>query len=145
MDIIDLTNALYDDNGPAKIGLELQVEENNKKIESNVSDLFEFLINVAIIGIMKFQLQLATVEDINSVELKLQHYFNKINVNVYMNVVDGINNEPPYCNVLFDGTNFSLQVMKTRHICSSYNLSDFTAMYQIPSDIYICIRFEFGF
>ena len=142
MEIQELANIMYDDHGPAKIGLQLQVEENNKEIEGTESDLFEFLLNILLIGIIKFGLQSSTA-DLQAIEDKLQVYFKKINVNVFMSVYVKNTDPLPFCQILFDGTSFALRIMRQHSRPST--MSEHYAIYQKPDGSFVRINFEFAF
>ena len=119
MEIEELAKVIYDDAGPAKIGIELEVVENDTNVETDSRYLFEFLLQIAILGVVKYG---HTFQD-------MQRYFNKINVIIDVEVGPACTD--PYC-VVLNGEDGSLYA----HIVSNTNtrhtgLEDLTATYYI--------------
>lgn len=151
MDVLELTQVLFDDSNPSiKICLQLQVEENDQEVEGASSDLFELLVNIVTIGIMRFQLQLASLEDLPNIKHRLQRYFNKLDVNIFATPIDAnqeLYDSLPYCEILFDDSTqeFSLAIQKkvNNNNHSKQQLSSYWAVYRLRSGDYIKIYFGF--
>jgi hypothetical protein len=80
MDITELSTILFDSQGPSKIGIELEIEDEDGNISPTAyTDLYEFLLHLLIIGIKKFNL-IPTNTNYEYIEEKLQYYFNRINI-----------------------------------------------------------------
>jgi hypothetical protein len=136
LEITELTDVLFDPKGPSIIGLELQVIDNDVSVETQLRDLFEFLLNILVIGIVKLRLNLCveTIQD-ESVQNALQHYFDRINVNVYMKITENemIDTEP-YCKINYNDSRthpFSLSILQT--VVQATHLEDMSAVYDLSN------------
>ena len=101
MNISELSNILFDPQGPSKIGIELEIEDEDGNTSPTAhTDLFEFLLNLLIIGINKFDL-VPSSENLEFIEVKMQHYFKRINilVSIDYNNADYITDDYIYCKI----------------------------------------------
>lgn len=137
MDIGELSKILYDATGPAKIGIDLKVEENDTDVEPNTQYLFEFLVNLLIIGLVKLKLPLDTRSDVVEAEKTLQFYFNRLNMTI--NVIAESQRTPtvpedfsPYCQIVYDNAKnqFHLKLLNEK---SHGSLETFVAIYKLDS------------
>jgi hypothetical protein len=144
MEIDELATVLYDDNGPSKIGIELNVLDNDGKVESNVYDVFEFLLHLLVIGIKQKNLDV-NANNIGYIELKLQHYFQRINIHVTIEDVQHVDGTP-YCNLYYDAITKTLSI-KSNNVFKQQNvgLEDLCAIYTINQHCHVSISFGFAF
>jgi hypothetical protein len=149
MEIEDLADVLYDDNGPSKIGIELNVLDSAGNVESNVYDVFEFLLNLLVIGIKKKNIDV-TPSNIGYIELKFQHYFKRININVAIEDIHTVNSTP-YCRLCYDAVTKRLTIIPNntfiQHNTKKTNagLEDLFAIYTINANCNVSISFGFAF
>jgi hypothetical protein len=145
VEIMEIVDMIFDTNGPAKIGLELEVMENDTAVENNVEYLYEFLLNILIAGLVKLQLNVTdeNVED-QSLENTLQVYFDKINVNVFITHINMRDMLGAYCRIRTDGgkTRFMFELVpyyktKAKHI------SEVFGTYVLESGLVASISFIF--
>jgi hypothetical protein len=147
MEIDDLANVLYDDNGPSKIGIELNVLDSDGKVESNVYDVFEFLLNLLVIGIKQKNIEVHP-HNIGYIELKMQHYFKRININVAIAIEDTHDTCTPYCNLYYDAMTKSMSIVPLiQHNTKNANvgLEELFAVYTITAHCNVSISFGFAF
>jgi hypothetical protein len=159
MEIEDLANVLYDDNGPSKIGIELNVLDSDGNVESNVYDVFEFLLNLLVIGIKQKNLEVHP-NNIGYIELKMQHYFKRININVSI-AIEAIHDTStyastyastdPYCTLIYDANTKTMSIVPhisfIKHNTKNANigLEDLFAVHTIATHCNVSISFGFAF
>ena len=125
MDITELSNILFDYQGPSKIGIELEIEDEDGNISPTAyTDLYEFLLNLLIIGINKFNL-IPTSANYEYIEEKLQYYFNRINILLDLQPVcidynDDINT---YCKIYIENGNLKIVPNPNNNFDNSDNYS----------------------
>jgi len=144
LEVNELTDVLFDPQGPAKIGLELEVVDNDVAVETQVRDLFEFLLNILIIGIIKLRLHLC-VENVQneSVENALQHYFDRININVYLSIVQDTLAIDPYCQIHHNDVKNTFSLSILRNAGNITHVEDLCAIYDLGSSKLVQISFAF--
>ena len=149
MEIEDLADVLYDDNGPSKIGIELNVLDSDGNVESNVYDVFEFLLNLLVIGINKKNIEVHP-NNIGYIELKMQHYFKRININVAIEAIHNVHSTP-YCTIYYDAAKKTMAIMPDNSFIqhstknTSIELEDLFAVYKINAYCNVSISFGFAF
>ena len=142
MDISELSTILFDPNGPSKIGIELEIEDENGHTSPTAhSDLYEFLLNLLIIGINKFDL-IPSSENFEYIEVKLQYYFNRINIKLELesicidyNDYNDSNDDDSniYCKIYIVNNNDSELIIVPNPNKKIYNhLSQVTGLYILP-------------
>jgi len=137
MDISELSNILFDPQGPSKIGIELEIEDEDGNTSPTAhTDLYEFLLNLLIIGINKFDL-VPSSENFEYIEVKMQHYFNRINVLLsidYNNADYYIDDTNIYCKIYIDNSNddSKLKIVSNPNKQTYNSLSQITGLYILP-------------
>lgn len=143
MDLVELSNILFDPNGPSKIGIELDVhDENGSTCSTAHTDLYEFLLNLLIIGIEKLDI-IPNSENYEFIEVKLQHFFKRINITISLEPIYFIDEPNIYCKIYIDESTEKIKIVpnpKSRgnniphnlHMFLSHTLSDVIGLYIIP-------------
>jgi len=155
VEIEEFSKILYDANCMSKIGIELEVlEEDGSVSVTALTDLHEFLLNLLVIGIHTLEL-VPTSTNLEIVYTTLQHYFNKINIQLMFTPctptlsIDDI--RYIYCKIYFanDENNIpKLHVIKTSsaHAPVQYTqLQDIISLYILQSNSTTGIRIQFKF
>ena len=110
--IDELCNVLYDKNGPSKIGIELEILDNDGNISPTAyTDLHEFLLSVLIKGIFRFNL-IPNENNINNIKNTLQIYFNRININLHFEIHNCDDFIEP-CKIYFNIVDTNLHIIKS--------------------------------
>ena len=138
MDINELSTILFDDNGPSKIGIELEVEDTDGTISDTAhTDLYEFLLNLLIIGINKFNFT-PTSDNCEDIELKLQYYFNRINILLDLQpiCIDIVDDSNIYCKIYIENNknanDSGLKIIQNPNKLLYTKISEVTGLYILP-------------
>ena len=136
MDITELSTILFDPQGPSKIGIELEVEDTDGSISDTAhSDLYEFLLNLLIIGINKFNLTPAN-DNFEYIEVKLQHYFNRINIllDIQPVCIDDVNDSNIYCKI-YNANNTGIKIVINPSASATASASATNIVYNHISEV----------
>jgi len=132
--IDDLCNVLYDSNGPSKIGIELEILDNDGNISPTAyTDLHEFLLSLLIKGIFRFNI-IPNETNINEIANKLQIHFNKINIKINFELCNSNDFVEP-CKIYFDIVDFNLHIIKLIKSEQPEVLKDVAGIYILKSQL----------
>jgi hypothetical protein len=134
MDLVELSNILFDPNGPSKIGIELDVHDENGSTGSTAhTDLYEFLLNLLIIGIEKLDI-IPNSENYEFIEVKLQHFFKRINITISLEptCIDYMDDPDIYCTIYIDESTEKIKIVPNPKPVTHNTLSDVIGLYIIP-------------
>lgn len=132
IEIDELSNMLYSTDGPCKIGIELEIYDENGNISPTAhTDLYDFLLNLLAIGICKYDL-IPDENNIEFIESKLQHYFSRININIDLELLCLDNTLNYYCKLYFEDG----QIKVTKNPLTLHNvymhISEVNGLYILP-------------
>lgn len=137
VDLLKFSETLFDEKGPSRIVFELNaVEENGVSAVPVVADVFECLLTLFIIGIVRLDCKMD--EDTIVLDTRtIQTYFDRIGVNIKMRLsadadAGAITNNI-HCNITYDPSSGRILIEKLAVHLPVHNLSDIVASYDIGS------------
>ena len=146
----EMADIIYDPNGPSLIGMQINVKHDGKDIETEISDIFEFLLNILLTGIVKLNLIITNNEEtIKDTMKKLQFYFNKMKVKIsyFIETLENIQKPavfPQYCLINYEGKSEAIHILKIFEVVNiRKELYEYSAFYEIDKETKTVIVISF--
>ena len=132
IEIDELSNILYNDNGPPKIGIELEIYDEDGNISPTAhTDLYDFLLNLLAIGICKYDL-VPDENNIEYIECKLQYYFSRINIHINLELLCLDDTVNYYCKLGFEDGQISVRKNPLTLHNTYMHISEVNGLYILP-------------